>query len=469
MPEEGRKPRTVLPSGIPKEWRDFVRCRRDSLDIKPGELDWLPNFPSLELKLEEGAKGSVVLRLTGLGGAINIGISISVQDGRLVADTSDIPIPGDSAGKWINNFNADLKANGMQLSDASVRDGKLHLEKKKIAPTSDTATSVATVDPPPLRPPPPPAHITDPIPEPVPHQSEATPPPAPPPAHVTDPIPDPIVIDEPQSTDGDQVSDESIPHGEQAALQTSFSDGANVGVARRWAKWSRVGAATAGAFVLSVAAFFIFVEDQEESPSTTLRAAQSAGDASQETAETTNSSEVAAPTTSSEPPVEDEPLSIGMDDIGDQEDGNTSQPIEPGQEIPGGDIKEVSHLLEEDGTHTITFYLAGNGEQFTGPGNAWYDVIVAATDSSGGQWRANGAWFSGQYTDRGIRVGPPEPGQQALPDGLVAITFLGPDSFEMNVDGGGEPLDLSTFTASIGVSADGETLWDSAVGEAGSS
>lgn len=460
MPENSRKPLTALPNGIPDPWRDFVRCRRDSVDLEPGELDWLPNMTSLTLNFEEGVGGSTTLRLSGLGGILDIEIAISVVDGRLVADTSDIPVAGNSADDWIDNFNADLQANGMQLSNVSLRSGRLRLSKAKIATDTDSSpTSTSAAHQPPMTPAPPPAHITNPIPEPLVHQ----PSPAPPPTHVTDPIPEPVTVE----TTDDGEPEESIPHADQAALQAPYSQGARPSVARRWSKWSGRGAATAGAFVLSVAAFFIFVDGREESPSTTSPAGQNTESSTNGPADSTTATDVESPSTSSEP-TQEEPLSIGMDSTGDQEDGNTSQMILPGQEIPGGDITQVSHRIEPDTSHTIVVNLAGDGMQFTEPGNAWYDVIVSVEDQTGGVWRANGAWFSGQYTDRGIRLGPAEPGQVAIPDGVVSITFLGPDSFEMNIDGGDEPLNLSTFTATVGVSVDDQTLWDSAIGTAGS-
>jgi hypothetical protein len=467
MSENARKPLTVLPGGMPALWRDFVRCRRDSIDIEPGELDWVPNLPSLTLSFEQGSAG-VTLRLSGLGGLVDIGIPVSVRDGRLVADTSDVPVPGDAADGWIDNLNADLEANGMQFSDAALRGGKLHLAKKQIAAGANTATTAGTEQPP-MPVPPPPAHVVDPIPQP-----EPTPPPMPvpaPPAHITDPIPESAPVGA-----GAEVSDESVPHGDQAALQLPHSFGAAVGVTKRWSKWSRVGAATAGAFVLSVAGFFIFVDGQSESPQSVPPSTLEDGALDSASPQTTSTDppssradedDQAAATTAPPESVVKEPIALGFDETGDQEDGATSEKISPGQEIPGGDITEVSHRMDTNGAHTIVFHLAGDGMQFTEPGSAWYDVIVSAEDSAGGVWRANGAWFSGQYSDRGIRLGPSAPGQTAIPDGEVVITFLGSDSFEMTIDGGGEPLELSTFAATVGVSVDGETRWDSALGEAG--
>ena len=353
----------------------------------------------------------------------------------------------------------------MQFSDLSVRGGKLHLSKERIATETDTVTtSVPTDGQPPLTPPPPPAHITDPIPDPVEQQSPLNQPPLsppPPPAHVTDPIPEPVAVG---ATKGEKP-DRSIPNPDQVHIADSRI-GAHLGVTKRWSAWSRVGAATAGAFLLSVAGFFIFVDGRDESPSTTPQTGQNTESTTSGSAETTDSSAVEVSTTSSEP-AEPEPIQLGLDATGDQEDGNTSEPIGPGQEIPGADITEVSHRMEADGSQTIVFNLAGDGVQFTEPGSGWYDVIVSAEDSTGGMWRANGAWFSGQYQDRGIRLGPSAPGQVALPDGVVTISFVEAESFEMNINGGGEPLELATFTATIGVSVDGETRWDSAIGAAG--
>jgi hypothetical protein len=53
-----------------------------------------------------------------------------------------------------------------------------------------------------------------------------------------------------------------------------------------------------------------------------------------------------------------------------------------------------------------------------------------------------------------------------LPDGVPAEwrDFL---SLGMNTDGGGKPLDLAMFTATIGVSASDANRWDSALGVVG--
>jgi hypothetical protein len=161
VPDKPKKPRTNLPKGTPKELRDFVRCRSNSVDIKSGDLDWLPNMPTLTLSFEKGAKGSIVVRVVGLGGMIDMKIPVSIKDGRLVADTSNVTVPGDAADEWVNDFNADLQTNGMQLAGATLKDGKLHLTKKKIpAGAAGTSTGQETI--PATDPPLPPGHSTGP-------------------------------------------------------------------------------------------------------------------------------------------------------------------------------------------------------------------------------------------------------------------------------------------------------------------
>jgi hypothetical protein len=157
VPDTPKKPRTTLPKGTPKELRDFVRCRSNSVDIKSGDLDWLPNMPTLTLSFEKGAKGSIVVRVVGLGGMIDMKIPVSIKDGRLVADTSNVNVPGDAAAEWVNDFNADLQTNGMQLGGATLKDGKLHLTKKKI-PAGAAGTSTGQETTPATNPPPPLGH-----------------------------------------------------------------------------------------------------------------------------------------------------------------------------------------------------------------------------------------------------------------------------------------------------------------------
>ena len=158
---------------------------------------------------------------------------------------------------------------------------------------------------------------------------------------------------------------------------------------------------------------------------------------------------------------------IDMTDAFGDQHGDDSLQVGSGGGNPGGDMVMLFYTQEPNGSHTFGIQLAGDGMQYTRPGNAWYDVIISTQDADGGMWQANGAWFSGEYQDRGIRLGAVESGRVPLENGVVTMEFLAPDMFEMNVDGGGEPLDLTLFLATIGVSADGETFWDSALGVAG--
>jgi hypothetical protein len=159
VPDKPKKPRTTLPKGTPKDLRDFIRCRSNSVDIKSGDLDWLPNMPTLTLSFEKGAKGSIVVRVVGLGGMIDMKIPVSIKDGRLVADTSKVNVPGDAAAEWVNDFNTDLQANGMQLAGATLKDGKLHITKKKV-PAGAAGTSTGQETTPAVDSPPPSGHST---------------------------------------------------------------------------------------------------------------------------------------------------------------------------------------------------------------------------------------------------------------------------------------------------------------------
>ena len=564
MPD-GSRPRTNLPTGTPADLRDFVRCRRDSVRIAPGELDWVPTMPDLDLEISKGPGGSVTIRLSAMGGIIDISIPISVVDGDLVADTSGIPVPGDAASEWVTDLNADLKANGMQLGDLDVRDGALHLVKQKFAREIVSSAGEGVLEPPPMPIPPPPAHVADPIPEPMDvttetHVPPSEPPPAPPPAHVTDPIPEPVAT-------------ESVPHAGQD-LDRPLGVPAHIGTTRRWSTWQKIGVATAGGFVLSIAGWFLFV-DGNETPSATK---------TQETTGTTPEiSTTQAPPESDDTPDDDvsqvapppdahtatigetgfavqlnadaqtgmalpytlcatdsgsltplagttlfitignDPSSLfashssgvtdasgcfmgdllvkdgppstqllvsdgsdvapvtelpvlppdGTDPTGDQTDGSTSEPVLPGDEIPGGDITAIAHEVNADGAHQFIITLAGDGMQYSQPGSAWYDVIVTAQSPLGISWTANGAWFSGEYNDRGIRIGPSAPGQPTVDGATVIMEFTSPTEFTVLIDStradleNGDALEIGAFIVTVGVSVDDQTRWDSAYGAAG--
>lgn len=164
MPDQPRKPLAKLDPKVPKDVREFVRCRSDSLEIAPQTID-IPGGMSFDIGFEGGANGSVVIRLDGPG-PLDIELSVSIEDGHLVVDTSKLPFGREAVDGWIKNFNADLDAPpAKRLTGISVGDGKLSATKGKVV--EDTEVTSVPVVPPPMRRPPPPDHVTDPIPPPV--------------------------------------------------------------------------------------------------------------------------------------------------------------------------------------------------------------------------------------------------------------------------------------------------------------
>ena len=137
-----------------------MRCRRNSVDIAPE----LPEFPAFTLSFEDGENGSITIRLDGPGDFMDASISVSIQNGHLVADTSKVRFGRELVDKWIKDFNADLDAPpAKQLSSVSIRDGKLHVTKSPVI--ADTETPL--VQPPPMTPQEPSHHAGHPLPEPV--------------------------------------------------------------------------------------------------------------------------------------------------------------------------------------------------------------------------------------------------------------------------------------------------------------
>jgi hypothetical protein len=170
MPDQPRKPLATLSSKVPKDVREFVRCRSDSIEIAPQTID-VPNGPSFKVSFEDGGNGSIVILLDGPGDFFDVSIRVSIQGGHLVADTSGIPFGREFVDKWIRDFNADLDAPpAKQLSGISVSNGKFNATKGKVV--ADAETTSTFVVPPPMRMPPLPDHVVDPIPPPVKVESE---------------------------------------------------------------------------------------------------------------------------------------------------------------------------------------------------------------------------------------------------------------------------------------------------------
>jgi hypothetical protein len=154
----------------------------------------------------------------------------------------------------------------------------------------------------------------------------------------------------------------------------------------------------------------------------------------------------------------------GSDPEGDQENGETSQPVAPGEGEPGGDIKNVRHEGAAAGEQCFVIDVVGNGEMLATQGTGWYDIIIRVGDPEGGEWQANVAYFDPTPTDRGVRLGPPAPGQQKLEGAAVTAQWDDSDTLRSCVDGGETSLAVARFRISIGVSTSTGTFWDYAEG-----
>jgi hypothetical protein len=209
MPDQPRKPLAALHPEVPEDAREFVRCRLDTIDIAPQTLD-LPGLPAITLSFEGGSGGTITVRIDGPGTFFDASIEVSIEDGHLVADTSNLSIGRELVDEWIRDFNADLDAPpAKQLSSVSIKNGILSATKHPVAASTET-THTALVEPP-MTPQEPPHHAGHPIPEPVAVDSSdpaaSGPPPASPPAHVLDPIP--------------QLDDSPQPESSEAAEDTT--------------------------------------------------------------------------------------------------------------------------------------------------------------------------------------------------------------------------------------------------------
>ena len=153
--QPGPQPRARLPKGAPQDLIDFVRCRRDRLALGPGSLDWLPRppgvpkaVPSPSVSFEKGPGEGLTITVS--WGFISLGLPANVTDGGLEVDTSRIPdlVSGlkKDIEKWVEDLNADLADQGNQVGGWSIEDGKLTAWKVALGAltTAEAAALLAT-------------------------------------------------------------------------------------------------------------------------------------------------------------------------------------------------------------------------------------------------------------------------------------------------------------------------------------
>lgn len=139
--KKAKKPKPPeLPKGTPADIRDFVDCKANTLDLKPGKQPWIPKPPGIgdympdpEATFEAGAQpGTINIKLT-LGATMTV--PASVKGGKLELDTSGIPIPGLGAKtkEWVDKLNESFEANGKKLGTPELKDGKISLTKEALA------------------------------------------------------------------------------------------------------------------------------------------------------------------------------------------------------------------------------------------------------------------------------------------------------------------------------------------------
>jgi hypothetical protein len=173
--------------------------------------------------------------------------------------------------------------------------------------------------------------------------------------------------------------------------------------------------------------------------------------------------EPAPDTTTTSTTSTNEPPATEKEEVGDQE-GATGEQVAEGEGEPAGDIEKVSYVRGDAGEHCFVVDVVGDGETLATEGSGWYDIIVDVDDPDGGEWRANVAYFEPTPTDRGVYLGPSEPGQQKLEGATVTAAWEDSGTLRSCVDGGETSLAVATFKVSIGVSTSNGTFWDYATG-----
>jgi len=137
-----------LPGKAPKDLKDFVGCKRLTVELDLTANDWLPSVPVFgKPKVTATATGADKADLTIGGEYVKFKLPVSVSSGQLKVDTSEVPdLGGMKSGvdNWVKQLNDSMKDNSKELEHIEVKNGKVVLTKKVVAaaaPVKDGATT----------------------------------------------------------------------------------------------------------------------------------------------------------------------------------------------------------------------------------------------------------------------------------------------------------------------------------------
>lgn len=159
--EKAKKPKPPkLPSGAPRELKDFLACKIMEVDLDPANAGWIPK-PDL---VPDGLAPTVTPTATGTNsvsvsvgwGFVSLTLPVTITNGQLQVDSTNMP-GKQGIDDWVKSFNDALAANNKELSGLEIRNGKIHLTKRVIGaaqPTTTPAPVTPPVTPPATTPPP---------------------------------------------------------------------------------------------------------------------------------------------------------------------------------------------------------------------------------------------------------------------------------------------------------------------------
>ncbi len=125
-----------LPKDAPADVKDFIDCKGNAIELKPGKVTWLglPGgefLPDPEVSFKAGAQAGTVDITVTIGTSMTI--PASVKDGKLDLDTSNVPVGADGVQSWVKKLNDWFEANGKKLGPVTLKDGKVSIAKEAIA------------------------------------------------------------------------------------------------------------------------------------------------------------------------------------------------------------------------------------------------------------------------------------------------------------------------------------------------
>ena len=157
-------------------------------------------------------------------------------------------------------------------------------------------------------------------------------------------------------------------------------------------------------------------------------------------------------------------LPPGDDPEGDGKNGE-SENVSDDENVPGADIKSVSHVRDASGNHCFIIEVYGDGKKTaTDPEEAVGDYLIDVEIRGANGWGTRVQFKRGEAESGKVRIGEKTSGRDTLEGAEATVEWTDDHTMKVTVVGMGTGFDVGEFDVDINVFWAGGSFYDHAEG-----